>query len=49
MRRPRRAGEEEGVRQAEGNVPVSQRATQRDIDRLRNRVVIRALDRTKAR
>jgi hypothetical protein len=34
----------EGVRQAEGNVPVSQRATTSEILALKKRVLIRPID-----
>ncbi|KAK2154938.1 hypothetical protein LSH36_253g03021 [Paralvinella palmiformis] len=45
----RRSGEEQGVRQASGNVPVSRRATARDLANWSRRVVIRELDYAKRR
>eukprot|EP00057_Strongylocentrotus_purpuratus_P011327 XP_011665801.1 PREDICTED: PH-interacting protein [Strongylocentrotus purpuratus] len=44
----RRAGEIEGVRQATGNVPVSQRASQADILSFKTRMVVPALSRAVA-
>ena len=44
IRGPRRSGEIEGVRAASGHVPVSQRATPRDIAAWRQRVVVWGLD-----
>ncbi|CAH1798894.1 unnamed protein product [Owenia fusiformis] len=43
-RGPRRTGEVEGVRQATGDVPVSQRATQRDLAAWSKRVVVGEVD-----
>ena len=45
----RRAGEIEGVRQATGNVPVSQRASQADILSFKTRMVVPALSRAVTR
>ncbi len=43
VRGPRRSGEVEGVRQASGHVPVSQRATARDLAACRRRIVVHGM------